>query len=241
MFIFYPITLRRKQIGVTLKSGLKVHQQLLYNAVGSQLVTFVLILLFLYGGSDARAYYQAALSFTVIVGYSSSLALALYPKLLANSCTEEEVGVSFRTVLMLAIPLATITMVMSVSFLTILNVSYGVAWPVLVALTIDTLVSLIYTFYTSCVMGVESFDAEGKISIRKLVRSKIFKVFTIPYIQAAIALPLTYFVLTKLPVAGSVQATVEVVAILIGVHLPASLDYTCICVIQSEYLLLGEA
>ena len=52
-------------------------------------------------------------------------------------------------------------------------------------------------------MGVESFDAEGKISIRKLVKSKIFKVFTIPYIQAAIALPLTYFVLTKLPVAGA--------------------------------------
>src|SRR5208337_3548520 len=72
---------------------------------------------------------------------------------------------------------------------------------------------------SSCVMGKEAFDAEGKISIRKLVRSKIFKVFTIPYIQAAIALPLTYYVLTRLPVAGSVQAVLYVVAILIGVHL----------------------
>src|SRR5208283_3094759 len=65
----------------------------------------------------------------------------------------------------------------------------------------------------------EAFDAEGKISIRKLFRSKIFKVFTIPYIQAAIALPLVYYVLTRLPVAGSVQAVIYVVAILIGVHL----------------------
>ena len=33
-------------------------------------------------------------------------------------------------------------MVMSVSFLTVLNVSYSVAWPVLVALTIDALVTI---------------------------------------------------------------------------------------------------
>ena len=80
-------------------------------------MSFVLILLFLYGGSEARAYYQAALSFTTIIGYSSSLAFALYPKLLAKTCSDEQVGVSFRTVMMLAIPFATLTMVMSVSFL----------------------------------------------------------------------------------------------------------------------------
>jgi hypothetical protein len=201
-----------------LKQWLKGSPAIAFNAIGSQLVSFVLILLFLYGGSESRAYYQAALSFTTIVGYASSLAVALYPKLLANCCSEEEVGLSFRTVLMLAIPLATLTMVMAVSFLSVLNVSYGIAWPVLIALTVDTLVVLLNSFYSSCLMGVENFDAEGQISLRKLVRSKIFKVFSIPYIQAAIALPLTYFVLTKLPVVGSVEMTVEVVVILISVH-----------------------
>jgi len=201
------------------KEWIKGSPAIAFNAIGSQLVTFVLILLFLYAGSDARAYYQAALSFTVIVGYSSSLALALYPKLLANSCSEKEVGLSFRTVMMLGIPLATLTIVMSVSFLTILKDFYAPGWPVLVALTIDALIGLIYTFYTSCLFGVESFDAEGKISIRKLVRSKIFKVFAIPYIQAAIALPLTYFVLTRLPVVDPIISTVDVVVILISVHL----------------------
>jgi len=121
--------------------------------------------------------------------------------------------------MMLGIPLATLTIVMSVSFLTILKDFYAPGWPVLVALTVDALIGLIYTFYTSCVFGVESFDAEGKISMRKLVRSKIFKVFAIPYIQTAIALPLTYFVLTRLPVADPVISTVEVVVILISVHL----------------------
>jgi hypothetical protein len=201
-----------------LKQWFKGAPAIAYSAVGAQILSFVFILLFLYGGSEARGYYQAALSFTTIVGYASSLAVAVYPKLLSNSCSEEDVGVSFRTVLMLAIPLATITMVMAASFLTVLNASFAVAWPVLVALTVDTLVVLVINFYSSCLMGVEAFDAEGQISFRKLVRSKIFKVFSVPYIQAAVALPLTYLVLTQLPVADPVEATVLVVVILVSVH-----------------------
>lgn len=201
------------------KEWLKGSAAIAYNAVGGQLVSFVLILLFIYGGSNTRAFYQAALTFTNVIGYSASLAFALYPKLLAKTCPDEDVGVSFRTVLMFAIPLSTITMIMSTSFLTILHVSYSVAWPVLITLTIDTLVVLISQFYSSILMGAEAFDAEGKISLSKLVRSKIFKVFSITYIQAAIALPVAYFILTLMPVAGSVQAVVYVIAILIGVHL----------------------
>jgi len=220
VYLLYP-EFKQKANWAHLKEWLKGSAAIAYSAVGTQLMSFVLILLFLYGGSGTRAYYQAAFSFTIIIGYSLSLAFALYPKLLAKTCSDEQVGVSFRTVLMLAIPFATITMAMSASFLTVLNVSYAVAWPVLIALSVDTLIVLISTFYSSCLMGAEHFDAEGKISIRHLVRSKIFKVFTVPYIQAAIALPLTYFVLTRLHVAGSVQATLYVIAILIGVHTSA--------------------
>ena len=202
-----------------LKEWLKGSPAIAYNAIGSQIMSFPLILLFLYGGDGARAYYQAAFTFTMVISFANSLAYALYPKLLANSCTNEHVGSSFQTVLMLAIPFSTIAMVMSTSFLTILKVSYIVAWPVVIALTADTLVLLVYSFYSSCLMGIESFDAEGKISIRKLVKSKIFKVFTVPYIQAFIAIPVTYFVLTRLPIANPVQAAVEVVTILVAVHL----------------------
>jgi hypothetical protein len=68
-------------------------------------------------------------------------------------------------------------------------------------------------------MGAEAFDAEGKISLRKLVRSKIFLVFSITYVQAAIALPLTYYVLAYTRVVGSVQIVVYIISILIGIHL----------------------
>ncbi|MGA2681593.1 MAG: hypothetical protein ABSF44_07320 [Candidatus Bathyarchaeia archaeon] len=185
------------------------------NAGGNQLSSFVFILLFFYGGPDTRAYYQAASSFTVIISYSISLSIALYPRLLAQSCSKEQVGTSFRTVMMLGIPLAAITMAMSYSFLTVLNIAYGVAWPVLIGLSIYTLFGLVTSFYSNCVMGVEAFDAEGKISLLGLIKSKIFVVFVLPYLQATIAIILTYLALTNLPVAGSVQATLYVVAILI--------------------------
>ena len=88
-----------------------------------------------------------------------------------------------------------------------------------IALTINTLVGVIISFYSSLIMGREGFDAEGKISLRKLARSKIFSsLHSVGYIQAAIALPLVYFVLTQLRVAGTVQAAVDVIAILTGVQ-----------------------
>ncbi len=218
VFLF-KAELRRKINWGYLREWRKGSTALVYNLVGQQLMIFALILLFYYGGSETRAYYQAALSFTTIIGYSASLAFTLYPKLLAKACTGDEVGISFKTVMMLAIPFSTIIMAMAVSFLTVLNVSYGIAWPVLIALTIDTMITLLSSFYNSCLLGAEHFDAEGKISLRELVKSKIFKVFSLSYIQAAIALPTIYFVLTRLPVAGSVQAALYVITILIGVHL----------------------
>jgi O-antigen/teichoic acid export membrane protein len=197
------------------KEWFKGSAAMAYNAVGGQLLSFVYILLFFLGGPDTRAYYQAATSFGVIISYAISLSIALYPRLLSNSCSREQVGSSFRTVMMLGIPLASINIAMSYSFLTVLNIAYGEAWPVLVALSFLTLFGLVSSFYNNCVMGVESFDAEGKISLRELVKSKVFKVFTLPYIQAAIALPSTFLALTQLPVAGSVQATLIVIIILI--------------------------
>ncbi len=201
-----------------LKEWLKGSTIILYNSAGAQLLAFVLIMLFYFGGPDTRAYYQAAYTFAAIILYSASLAYALYPKILSNSCLDEQVGSSFRLVMMFAIPFSAIMMVMSISFLTVLNTAYSVAWPVLIMLTIDTLVILVSTFYSSCLMGAEAFDAEGKIPLRQLYRTKIFKVFSLSFIQAAIALPLVYLVLTQIPSAGAVESVVYVVAINIGVH-----------------------
>jgi O-antigen/teichoic acid export membrane protein len=201
-----------------LREWLKGSTAILYNAVGNQLVAFIFILLFLYGGEAARGEYQAVATFTNIVGYSSYLAFALYPKLLASNSLED-VASSLKTVLMFAIPMAIITMTMSGSLLTILNVSYKTASPALIVLTLDAIVLLTSQFYSTLLLGIERLDVEAKISLNKLVRSNIFKVFTVPYAQAAIALPATYYVLTRLASSDSVQAVLYVTAINLCVHM----------------------
>ena len=107
---------------------------------------------------------------------------------------------------------------MATSLLTVLNESYAVAAPILMLLVFDAFVVLVSQFYTQCLLGVETVDIEGKISIGKLVRSKIFKVFTLPYVQAAIALPSVYLVLTQVVFADPVQAAMYVVSINFVVH-----------------------
>jgi hypothetical protein len=200
-----------------LREWLKSSPVMIYNAVGTQLVNLVLYLLVFYAGQGALGNYQAAVTFSTIIGYSSSLAFALYPKMLAEE-VPEETAASFKTVLMLALPIAAVAFTVPRSLLTILNTSYVAAAPILILLTVDALVVLVSQFYTQCILGAETLDVEGKISLRQLMRSKIFKIFTFPYVQAAVALPSVYFVLTRVVFADPVQAATYVVAINIIVH-----------------------
>ena len=189
----------------------------IYNAVGSQIYGFIFLLLFIYGGEAARGDYQAAATFAAIVGYSYSLAFALYPKLLAEDSLKD-VTSSLRTVLMFAIPMAAVVMSMSRSLLTVLKGSYADASLVLVILAIDAFIALIIPFYTSVLLGMEKLDEEAKISLKQLLRSKMFKVFTLPYIQAAIALPAGFYVLTRFAAGNPLQAAIYVAIIIMAAH-----------------------
>lgn len=200
-----------------LREWLKGSAAFVYNVIGGQLAGLVLYLLVFFGGESALGDYQAAVTFSTIIGYAASFAFGLYPKMLAQECHEDIVA-SLKYMLMFALPIATITLTMSQSLLTVLNASYSVASPVLVLLTVDALVVLVLQFYTQCLMGTETFDTEGKITIRQLVRSKIFKIFTLPYLQAAISLPVIYYIFAQTRVAGPVQAAMYVAGINIIVH-----------------------
>jgi hypothetical protein len=191
-----------------------------YNAFGAQLVNLLFYVLILFSGQAALGYFQAAVTFSTVVGYASSLSFALYPKMLSEECPSE-VAVSFKTMIMIALPLATVSLTMSWSLLTVLKAEYAAASPILMLLTVDTLVVLVSQFYNQCLMGTDSIDIGGKIPLGKLVKSRIFKVFSVPYIQAAFALPSLYFILTRLATADPIQAAEYMVTINIIVHIGA--------------------
>jgi len=192
------------------KEWLKGSTANIYNVAGNQIAAFIFILLIMYGGKAARGDYQAAATIANIIVYSSFLAFALYPKLLAENSLED-ITTSLRMVLMFAIPMTAGAMAMPDSLLIILKEPYKEAAPVLFLLAIDAFIVTLSGFFTFVLFGVEKLDEKAKIPLKQLAKSNIFKVFTLPYIHSAITLPTAFYVLTNLtytPVEAALYVTI---------------------------------
>ncbi|MGQ9530472.1 MAG: hypothetical protein ACUVTC_03445, partial [Candidatus Bathycorpusculaceae bacterium] len=192
-----------------LKEWLKGSVANIYNAVGNQIASFIFIMLFVYGGDTARGDYGAAAIIAAIINYSSFLAFALYPKLLAEG-KSEDVTAAMKIVLMFTVPMTAGAMVLSDSYLTILSSDYRAAVPVLVVLSIDALVATISGIYGTVLVGFEKLDEKAKISFKELFKSRLFFVFSLPYLHSAITLPTTYYALTTCVQNDPVQAALYV-------------------------------
>lgn len=200
------------------KEWLKGSTANIYYLIGTQTAAVIFILLFIFGGAAARGNYGAASTIASIISYSIFLSFALYPKLLAES-NLKDVTTSLKMVLMFAIPMAAGALVMPNSFLIILEKSYSEAAPILSLLAVDTLIATMSQFFVWVLFGFERLDEDSKIPLKQLTRSSIFKVFTLPYIQAAITLPATFFVLSNFALNEPVLAGMYVVIINMTVHL----------------------
>jgi O-antigen/teichoic acid export membrane protein len=198
------------------KEWLKGSTANIYNLAGNQIATSILIMLFMYGGPqvgpEARGNYQVAVTIASVVGYASFLSFALYPKLLAKKSLQD-ITTSMKMVLMFAIPMTIGAIAIPDSFLTILDEKYRPAAPILMLLAIDALVATIGNFYTFVLFGVEKLDEEAKIPFKQLIRSNIFKVFTLPYIHSIITLPTAFYVLSNFATNQPVQAALYVTVI----------------------------
>jgi len=196
--IAFYIKLTAKELKETvrwtyLKEWLKASPINLYSIVGNRIAAFTLIFLFMYG-ELARAYYGAALTIANVVAYSTFLAYALYPRLLSESNTKD-ISISLKMVLMVAIPMTAGVMIMSDSYLTILKLVYRDAAPVLLLLAINALCLSISQVFNTVVLGTEKIDAKAKIAFKQLTKTRLFQLFTLPYVQSAITLPTTFFAL----------------------------------------------
>jgi O-antigen/teichoic acid export membrane protein len=200
------------------REWLKGSTAYIYYLIGNQLYAFVVIFLFILGGQAARGDFEAASTISSIVGYSSLLSFALYPRLLADK-GREDVTTSLKLVLMFVIPLAAVAMAIPDSLLIVLKESYAEASPVLFILAIDALITTITGFYQYVLFGIEKLDQKGTIPIRQLVKSDTFKAFTLTYVQSAIMLPLSYYVLKTFALGQTVRAGVYIASITMTTHL----------------------
>ena len=165
----------------------------IYNIIGDRIASFTLIFLFVYG-ELARSYYGAALTIANVIAYSTFLSYALYPKLLAR-IDPRDVSTSLKMVLMPAVPMTIGAVILSDSYLAILSSEYIEARPILSILAIYVFCLALKNVLSTVVMGTERIDAKAKIPFRQLIRTRLFQIFTIPYIQSAVTLPTTFFML----------------------------------------------
>ena len=184
----------------------------IYYLIGAQIAAILFILLFVFGGAASRGEYSAATTIASIISYSIFLSFALYPKLLAENSLEH-VPTSLKMVLMFAIPMTAGVLAIPDSFLIILQQKYKEAAPLLSVLAVDSFIATISQFFIWVVFGVEKLDEEAKIRVKQLMKSNIFKVYTLSYIHAAITLPIAYFVLTNFALNQSMAAAMYVAII----------------------------
>lgn len=199
------------------KEWLKASPINLYNIGGQRLAALVLILLFIYAG-EARGDYTAGQIIASIIGHSSVLAFALYPKLLSK-IDPKDISTSLRMVLMFAIPMTAGAMILSDSYVTIMRIEFRLARPVLIILAMNALCVSVSSVFNTITSGTERVDEKAKISFRKLIKTRLFLMYTLPYVQAAISLPLTYFILTTMAQTATEAATF-VAAIILVIDIP---------------------
>jgi O-antigen/teichoic acid export membrane protein len=197
------------------KEWLKGSTISIYYLVGDRIAALVFIMLIAYNpvaGPEARGIYLAAWTIANIITYSSYLSFALYPKLLAEN-NVQDIITSLRTVLMFAIPMAAGAMALSDSYLAMLKEEYEPAAIVLIILAINALVQTISAFFSSVLYGFERIDEKAKIPLRRLVKSPLFKAFSLSYVQSAITLPTTFYLLTNFANGQPISAAIYVVIV----------------------------
>ena len=221
--IFYYSRILADQFNQKVKWGyvkqwLKGSVANVYNVIGSQIAAYSFILLYEIGGAGGRGRYGAAATITNVISYSSFLAFALYPKLLADR-KKEDITTSLKMVLMFAIPMTVVAIVMADSYITILRRDYPDAGVVLVMLAFDTLLLVITNIFSAVVFGMERLDQNEEISFKALVKSRAFIAFSLPYIHATIVLPVSYYMLITYAFNQPLQAAFTVSSIITISHL----------------------
>jgi hypothetical protein len=179
-----------------IKEWLKGSLANIYNVVGNQIAAYIFIMLFTYGGEGGRGELGAGATIVNVITYSSFLAYALYPKLLAER-KSEDITTSLKMVLMFAIPLTVGAIALSDSYITILTDKYTDAGPVLIVLAIDAFVVVISSFFSTVLFGVENVDAGSRLSLRQLAKSRLFLVFSLPYLHSLITIPTAFYLLSN--------------------------------------------
>jgi len=171
------------------KKWLKMFWVPLYTSLAPFLLSLDAFIVTLFAFSSLPlSLWRAALTFTTIVGYSTDLAFALYPKLLSGG-SEQDVETSFKLVLMFVIPSATGALILAESLLQIFKREFVEAAIILRVNVLAVVLTCVLGILNSVIIGTEKVDIKEDASFKKLLKSRLFLLPTLSYVRALMYLP----------------------------------------------------
>ena len=151
----------------------------------SDIVIFSLLTQSVFG----LAFLAAANTIAVITVFAGLITIAAYPKLLQGN-KEKHMQENFTRLFYFAIPLAAISITFSKPALFTLNPSYEIAFPIVVSMTIQMFFYNLNVTYRDYLKGDEKVDANITGTFREHMKSKLFLLPSIRFIQYSIYLSL---------------------------------------------------
>lgn len=133
------------------------------------------------------AIFQIASTVGAMVGYSSALAFALYPKLLGGGGRRESEA-SIKYVLMFGLPMAVGAMILAPEILFIFRSEYVVGENVLRVMSLGFLIIAITSISDNIILGKEKVDVYENAKFSDYRKSKLFLLPSVYSIQAVVYL-----------------------------------------------------
>jgi len=127
-----------------------------------------------FGSALPTAYWQAAFSFAIIVGFYSHLAAALYPKLLAGG-GERDVTTILSLSLSFAIPMGVGAILIGKDVLLLLRPTYTQALTTTMILIVSYWLAGLDTFFRGIIAGTETFDTNTTLGARDYLNTRLFR------------------------------------------------------------------
>ncbi|MEM4413688.1 MAG: hypothetical protein QXD59_05375 [Candidatus Caldarchaeum sp.] len=158
------------------------------SGAGALLALDTVIVILLVGSSEPAGYLAAVFLLGSLVSMSGTLAAGLYPKMLQES-SAKDVETSLSLVLMMAVPTSVGILVLGAPLLNILRPEYAAAADTLPLVIILAYLSTVSSIMDSVLAGTERVDYGETLSFRDLVKSRLFMLPTLSYIQSFVYVP----------------------------------------------------
>jgi len=189
----------------------------------------IILMAWIIGHAEIVGYWQAAITASALVSYSSLLMYGLRPRLISGG-TQRDLDKAFDFTMMLMVPLLFGFFLLSKDILWVLRPTYSRVWIASCILAIGGVMTTLGEFGFAAVYGTDKFDIGDSLSVRDYLKSKVFLlnklelVLKSTYIACLamvliITKPLSLGIVELITLIASINLTIAILKSIIGLRL----------------------